>query len=203
MAAEAEGVEALFATETMAELCARQGRLAEAMAIYDRLLTKDPSAVAATRWAERLATLKANAIGAESRPEARARVAPEARAPVPASPSPLAQPSVRRMPLVIHETVRSGQLVYAQGTDLIVLASVNPGAQLMADDNIHVYAALRGRAVAGARGEKAARIYCQRLEAELVGIDAAYLTAEDLPRAYLGKSAQVRLESERCAVTAL
>jgi septum site-determining protein MinC len=197
MPAEAEGVEALFATETMAELCARQGRLAEACAIYDRLLRKDPSAVAAARWAARLAALKASALAPESRPELRARSAPEARATTPA------EPTVRRMPLVIHETVRSGQIVYAQGTDLIVLASVNPGAQLMADGNIHVYAPLRGRAVAGARGEKAARIYCQRLEAELVGIDAAYLTADDLPREHLGRSAQVRLESERCAVTAL
>lgn len=201
MAAEDEGVEALFATETMAELCARQGRLAEASAIFDRLLRKDPNAAAASRWAERLAALKASAIAPESRTEIHAPSAPEARAPTSTLPS--AEPSVRRMPLVIHETVRSGQVVYAQGTDLIVLASVNPGAQLMADGNIHVYAALRGRAVAGARGEKAARIYCQRLEAELVGIDAAYLTAEDLPREHLGRSAQVRLESERCAVTAL
>ena len=62
-----------------------------------------------------------------------------------------------------------------------MLAAVNPGAQLIADGHIHVYGPLRGRAVAGAQGWPGARIFCHRLEAELVGIDAAYLTRDDLP----------------------
>jgi septum site-determining protein MinC len=192
---EPDGVEALFATETMAELCARQGRLADAAAIFGRLLRKDPNAPSAARWAERLAALEADGLASVSPAKTRAQPTPD----VVSAP----EPSVRRMPLVIQQTVRSGQIVYAQGTDLIVLASVNPGAQLLADGNIHVYAALRGRAIAGARGERTARIFCQRLEAELVGIDTAYLTADDLPREHLRKSVQVSLEGDRCAVMPL
>jgi septum site-determining protein MinC len=192
---ETEGVEAFFATETMAELCARQGRVADAAAIFGRLLRKDPTAASAARWAERLAALEANGLALVSPAKTGAQPTPD----VVSAP----EPSVRRMPLVIQQTVRSGQIVYAQGTDLIVLAPVNPGAQLLADGNIHVYAALRGRAIAGARGERSARIFCQRLEAELVGIDTAYLTADDLPREHLRKSAQVSLEGDRCAVMPL
>ena len=73
---------------------------------------------------------------------------------------------------------------------MIVLAPVNPGAQLMADGHIHVYAPLRGRAVAGVRGCSGAQIFCQRLEAELVGIDAAYIPADELPVELLGKPAR-------------
>jgi septum site-determining protein MinC len=192
---ELDGVEALFATETMAELCARQGRIADAAAIFGRLLKKDPNAAAAARWAQRLAELKAGAMESASPVKMRTQSSPDAVA--------SGVPSVQRMPLVIEQTVRSGQIVYAQGTDLIVLASVNPGAQLLADGNIHVYAALRGRAVAGARGEKGARIFCQCLDAELVGIDTAYLTADDLPREHLRKSARVVLDGDHCAVMPL
>jgi septum site-determining protein MinC len=203
--ASAEGtVEEVFATETMAELCARQGRLADATAIFGRLLQRDPGDAAAARWTERLAALKAqaangiaSAAAAPNPTTSRARPAPSATAIISAEVSGL------RMPLVIHQTVRSGQIVYAQGTDLIVLAPVNPGAQLMADGNIHVYAALRGRAVAGARGEKDARIFCQRLEAELVGVDSAYVTSEGIPAERIGKAAQVWLDGDRCVIAAL
>jgi septum site-determining protein MinC len=197
--AGAEPVEALFATETMAELCARQGRVAEALAIFRQLLEKGPADERAQRWSERMTALKtAMTAGA---PLAASAPAPRARAVVS---MPLeAQPSVLRMAVVIRETVRSGQIVYAQATDLIVLAQVNAGAQLMADGNIHVYAALRGRAVAGARGAKDARIFCQRLEAELVGVDAAYVTAEALPPERFGKPAQVWLDGDRCVIAPL
>jgi septum site-determining protein MinC len=195
MDAIAEADEAIFATETMAELYARQGRSADAVAIFSRLIQKDPNALAAARWAQRLTELKVGGLVTVSPAKARPQPASEAAA--------TAQPAEQRMPLVIRQTIRSGQIVYAQATDLIVLAAVNPGAQLLADGNIHVYAPLRGRAIAGVRGEREARIYCQRLEAELVGIDTAYLTAEDLPRAYLRKSAQVSLDVDRCVVTSL
>jgi septum site-determining protein MinC len=208
-------VEEVFATDTMAELCARQGRLAEAAAIFGRLLQRDPEDARAARWTERLAELRAQAVngvappsGAPSPPTRGARPAASGAAAVPARAAAVparaatahAPVSELRMPLVIRETVRSGQIVYAQGTDLIVLAPVNVGAQLLADGNIHVYAALRGRAVAGARGERSARIFCQRLEAELVGVDAAYVTAEGLPTELFGKAAQVWLDDERCVV---
>ena len=99
------------------------------------------------------------------------------------------------MPLLIDRPVRSGQVVYAEGRDLVVLAPVNPGAQLMADGHIHVYAPLRGRAVAGVRGCAQAQIFCQRLEAELVGVDAAYIPADDLPVELLGRPARIWLEA--------
>ena len=195
--AGAEPVEALFATETMAELCARQGRVAEALAIFRQLLDKGPGDERAHRWSERMAALKAAMV--TGAPLAASAPAPRTVASAPVEPpaSPL------RMAVVIRETVRSGQIVYAQATDLIVLAPVNAGAQLMADGNIHVYAALRGRAVAGARGAKDARIFCQRLEAELVGVDAAYVTAEALPPERFGRPAQVGLDGDRCVIAPL
>ena len=114
------------------------------------------------------------------------------RPPPPATPAPAAGPTAA--PLVIRHPVRSGQLVHAEKNDLIVLAPVNPGAQLVADGNIHVYAPLRGRAVAGARGFTEARIFCQKLEAELIAISGAYVTFDDIPSERLGKPAQVHLQ---------
>jgi septum site-determining protein MinC len=188
----------LFATDTMAELSARQGRTAEAIAIFSRLLEKSPDDPRASRWAERRAALQAQPASGAPAPAAEL----EPKAP-PAAAAPAAPEPVPTKPLVVQQTVRSGQLVYAHGTDLIVLAPVNPGAQLMADGNIHVYAPLRGRAVAGARGARDARVFCQRLEAELVGVDSAYVTAEALPSDRLGKPAQIYLDGDRCVIAAL
>ena len=81
---------------------------------------------------------------------------------------------------LISQPVRSGQQVYARGGDLIITASVSPGAELLADGNIHVYGALRGRALAGVSGDKTARIFCKTLAAELVSIAGHYWVAEDL-----------------------
>jgi septum site-determining protein MinC len=192
----------LFATDTMAELSARQGRTAEAIAIFSRLLEKSPGDQRAPRWAERLAALKNNvapAVAVAPAPPPRAAAPARVGEPAPAP----AESQVLTLPLVVNQTVRSGQIVYAHATDLIVLAPVNPGAQLMADGNIHVYAPLRGRAVAGARGARQARIFCQRLEAELVGVDSAYLTSEGLPPERFGKPAQVVLEGDRCVIMPL
>ena len=109
--------------------------------------------------------------------------------------------------MLVTQPVRSGQVVYAVKSDLIVIAPVNPGAQLMADGNIHVYGPLRGRAVAGATGCRDARIFCRHLEAELIGVDTAYLTREQLPSVRVGKPAQIRFEvdaaGERCVIDAL
>ena len=123
-------------------------------------------------------------------------------APAPASPHPAA-PGPHSGPLVVTLPVRSGQVVYAQNTDLVVLAPVNPGAQLLADGHIHVYAPLRGRAVAGVRGCASAQIFCQRLEAELVAISGAYLTADDIPEARRGRPAQIHLEGGECRIAPL
>jgi septum site-determining protein MinC len=106
-------------------------------------------------------------------------------------------------PVVITQPVRSGQVIYAQNADLVVLAPVNPGAQVIADGHIHIYSTLRGRAVAGVQGLLGARIFCQRLEAELVAISGAYLTADDIPEARRGRPAQIHFEGGECRIAAL
>ena len=108
---------------------------------------------------------------------------------------------VREVPgpatMVIDKPIRSGQKIYARGADLVVLAMVNQGAEIVADGNIHVYAPLRGKAMAGARGNVSARIFSLCLEPELISIAGIYRTSETpLPAHISGKPAQVRLSSE-------
>lgn len=99
--------------------------------------------------------------------------------------------------LVIDKPLRSGQKVYARGADLVVLAMVNQGAEVVADGNIHVYAPLRGKAMAGARGNAQARIFSLCLEPELISIAGVYRTSENpLPKDIAGQAAQVRLSSD-------
>jgi septum site-determining protein MinC len=138
--------------------------------------------------------------------------APEARTVLPAEPPAAEQaPAVRTDPafvnsmppqlpagpLVVDRPLRSGQQVYARGRDLVVLAMVNPGAEVLSDGHIHVYAPLRGKAIAGARGNIDARIYTLSLEAELLSIAGVYRTSDTpLPADVAGKPAQVRLEGD-------
>jgi len=108
---------------------------------------------------------------------------------------------VREVPgpgtMVIDKPLRSGQKVYARGADLVVLAMVNQGAEIVADGNIHVYAPLRGKAMAGARGNTNARIFSLCLEPELISIAGVYRTSENpLPKDVQGKAAQVRLSTD-------
>lgn len=106
--------------------------------------------------------------------------------------------------LIVDRPLRSGQQVYAKGGDLVMLAAVNPGAEVIADGNIHVYAPLRGKAIAGAKGNAAARIFAQCLEPELVAIAGTYRTTENpLPPEVVGKAAQVRLDGERLVFEAV
>jgi septum site-determining protein MinC len=96
--------------------------------------------------------------------------------------------------LVIDRPLRSGQQIYARGRDLVVLSMVNPGAEVIADGHIHVYAPLRGKAIAGARGNTEARIISLCLEPELISIAGVYRTSEvPLPADVLSKPTQVRL----------
>jgi septum site-determining protein MinC len=100
--------------------------------------------------------------------------------------------------LIVDKPLRSGQQVYAKGGDLVVLAVVSHGAEVIADGSIHIYAPLRGKAIAGARGDTSARIYTQSLEAELLAIAGIYRTAENpLPADVAGKPAQVYLQGEK------
>lgn len=103
----------------------------------------------------------------------------------------------------IIQPVRSGKQVYAQGGDLVVLASISAGAELLSDGNIHVYGALRGRALAGVTGDRNARIFCRSLEAELVSIAGFWQVREHLPDTLIGKPAQILLDGERIAVEPL
>jgi septum site-determining protein MinC len=98
---------------------------------------------------------------------------------------------------LVTQPVRSGQQIYAKGGDLVILTSVSPGAEVLADGNIHIYGALRGRALAGVTGNKEARIFCQKLEAELVSIAGHYWINEDLSPLTEGHTIQVYLENDR------
>lgn len=98
--------------------------------------------------------------------------------------------------MVLDKPLRSGQQVYAKGRDLIVLAMVNAGAEVLADGHIHVYAPLRGKAIAGARGFTGARIFAQSMDPELISIAGVYRTSENpLPAEVRGQPAQVSLQS--------
>ena len=106
--------------------------------------------------------------------------------------------------LVVDKPLRSGQQVYARGSDLVVLAMVSFGAEVIADGNIHVYAPLRGRAIAGARGDTSARIFSTCLEPQLVSVAGIYRTTEtELPADVRGNPAQVRLDGEKLLIEPL
>jgi septum site-determining protein MinC len=104
--------------------------------------------------------------------------------------------------MVVDEPVRAGQQIYAEGGDLIALAPVSPGGEVLADGHIHVYSHLRGRAHAGVDGDQSARIYCHSLEAQLVSIAGIYVVNEEIDARFLSKRVQIRcvndaLEMER------
>jgi septum site-determining protein MinC len=115
--------------------------------------------------------------------------------PAPAPEAALAAPAAALPALVVDKPLRSGQQVYARGRDLVVMAMVNPGAEVIADGHIHVYAPLRGKAIAGARGNGDARIFAMSLEAELISIAGIYRTSDvPLPADVAGKPAMVSLQ---------
>ena len=99
--------------------------------------------------------------------------------------------------------VRSGQQVYADNRDLTVLAAVGAGAEVIADGSIHIYGALRGRALAGAQGNAKARIFCREFHAELVAVAGHYKVLEDIPADLRGKAVQVWLDGDQLKIAAL
>lgn len=108
-----------------------------------------------------------------------------------------APPVARASIMVVDRPLRSGQQVYAKGADLVILALVNHGAEVIADGSIHVYAPLRGKAIAGATGDVNARIFTTCMEPELISIAGIYQTTDPpLPLEVRGKSAQVRLDGD-------
>ncbi|MDR0576104.1 MAG: septum site-determining protein MinC [Candidatus Accumulibacter sp.] len=127
---------------------------------------------------------------AEAPPRAESEPEPDPEPPsAPAAPPPVPT-------LIVDRPLRSGQQIYARGGDLVMLAAVNAGAEVIADGSIHIYAPLRGRALAGAGGETGARIFTTRFEAELVSIAGVYRTFEaGIPETLAGGPAQVRLRA--------
>jgi len=122
------------------------------------------------------------------------------KASAPATPEP-AIPSVSSsapptVALQHRQPVRTGQQIYAQGSDLVVTGAVANGAEVLADGNIHVYGSLRGRAFAGALGDTATRIFCSEFRAEIVSIAGHYRVFEELPKEFAGRAVQIWLEHD-------
>jgi len=129
--------------------------------------------------------------------------APDPSPQAPAAPS-AAPPSCREpSSLLIESPIRSGQSVIFPFGDVTVLGSVASGAEIVAGGSIHIYGALRGRAMAGSMGDARARIFCRRNEAELLAIDGYYRIAEDTDAALRGQPVQVRLEGAGLKIAAL
>jgi septum site-determining protein MinC len=121
-------------------------------------------------------------------------------------PAPAAEPvrlATSSQTMVVDKPLRSGQRIYAKG-DLVVLGLVSYGAEVIAEGNIHIYAPLRGRALAGVQGNHDARIFCTCLEPELISIAGIYRTTENpLPADVLGKPVQIWLEEEKLMIEPL
>lgn len=138
-----------------------------------------------------LAVLAKDTISETSPRAGVAETTPRA-APAPAAPAPSAE---RRPARVVTEPIRSGQQIYAESADLIVMTTVSPGAEVIADGCVHVYGPLRGRAIAGARGDIHARVFCRRMEAELLAVAGIYAVADQMQGALRGVAAQAYLKN--------
>lgn len=120
-----------------------------------------------------------------------------------AKPAASAPPAAVQATKFIDRPVRSGQQVYAQGADLVIIAPVSEGAEVLADGNIHIYGTMRGRALAGVQGNTQARIFCQQMEAELLSIAGRFVMQETIQSQCWKKPAQAYLEEDALLVTAL
>jgi septum site-determining protein MinC len=193
-----EALLGLLRTHGMRPIAVRGGSPEQMAAALAAGLFEVPESVAAAF--ERHAPEPA---GADAQPEAGtaasdAGTSPAAAPEVAGDASPA--PAVRRT-MVVDRPLRSGQQVYARHCDLIVLSVVNHGAEVIADGHIHVYAPLRGRAIAGARGDASARVFSTCMEPQLVAIAGTYRTTESpWPESVWSKPAVVRLEGDRIVV---
>lgn len=149
---------------------------------------------------------RAMALGLAVLPE---RVNKPADEPQPASAAPTQAPQppqtneLSTNTKLITQPVRSGQQIYARGGDLIVMASVGAGSEIIADGHIHVYGTLRGRALAGVNGFDDARIFCNCLEAELVSVAGQYCVNDDLRASHWGKAVSIMLEGDHLQIQPL
>ena len=110
---------------------------------------------------------------------------------------------VVKAPLLVNKPVRSGQQIYARDTDLIIMGQVGPGAEVIADNNIHIYGPLRGRALCGVSGNTSTRIFCSSLEAELVSVAGNFRMLEKIPEELRGKPAQIWLDNDKLNIEPL
>ncbi len=145
----------------------------------------------------RTTPVKETLVEPEAQPEVESESGPEEASSAP-TPSALSTASK-----IVSTPVRSGQQVYAPGGDLIVLAPVSAGAEILADGNIHVYAPLRGRALAGAQGNENAQVFCQSLEAELISIAGHFKLVEELKNEHWKQAVRISLQSQALCIDAL
>ncbi|MFK3659723.1 septum site-determining protein MinC [Scandinavium sp. NPDC088450] len=117
------------------------------------------------------------------------------------APAPIVTPVTKTR--LIDTPVRSGQRIYAPNCDLIVTSHVSAGAELIADGNIHIYGMMRGRALAGASGDKEAQIFCTHLAAELMSIAGVYWLSDNIPADYYGKAVRLRLDAAALTIEPL
>jgi septum site-determining protein MinC len=142
--------------------------------------------------------------GARTSAPAAREEAPAAPAPAPAPVPVSAPPAAPVQAMIIDTPVRAGQRIYARGTDLIITAVVNNGAEIIADGSIHVYAPLHGRALAGASGNAEARIFGLSMQPELVSIAGVYRTFDEgFPAELARQPAQIRLVGDRIDISSL
>jgi septum site-determining protein MinC len=187
---EGLGIDRRQLRELVSQLCARNVRIMGIEGAGPHLLGSDlPPAMAGGRAASDFEEPLAE-------PVKEAAVA-EIAAP-PASPPAKATPSI-----IVSEPIRSGQALFFPEGDVTILGSVASGAEIVAGGSIHIYGTLRGRAMAGTMGNALARIFCRKLEAELVSIDGYYKTAEDLEPGLRGKPVQFWLDGETFRVGSL
>lgn len=135
---------------------------------------------------------------------AKSRTKPTEIEPTPAEPVATPTPQENSSPTkVVSSPIRSGQQIYAPGGDLIILSSVSAGAEVLADGNIHVYGALRGRALAGVQGDERARIFCTSQEAELVSVAGQFLVDENLRSTRWKEAVQIYLTDGQLTIDSL
>lgn len=137
-----------------------------------------------------------------SRDSGKAVAAPPEKPKAPEPPAAAPAPAARRPARIVSEPVRSGQQIYAEHGDLVILSAVSPGAEVIADGCVHVYGKLSGRAIAGARGDESARIFCRKLDAELIAIAGIYAVSEQMKDSPRGGAAMAYLDQGRLRIEA-
>jgi septum site-determining protein MinC len=133
-----------------------------------------------------------------SGPKASPAAAPPPAQSQPSTPVAASAPNGRTR--VVTQPVRSGAQIYARGGDIIILASVSAGAEVIADGNVHIYGTLRGRAIAGAAGDAEARIFVGKLEAELLCVAGHYLVSEAIGAEFRGHQVQVSMVEDKLTI---